>query len=273
MHQKRYAEALRAHEDARNAFVTLGEPQSVAAAWHQIGLVHDVAGRPQAAEDAYRRSLSIEVQQGNLSGQEKSLAQLGNLYSRTGRTEESIALFRQATDLAVKLRDRAGEGSCRHNLAGQLMQSQRYDEARAELLRAIELKKEFGHAAGPWRCWGLLEALERATGRLEQASVARGNAMQAYSAYRRAGGHSQSRAGLLFTLVAAAETAEQRHAAASKLAEISTHPQASPALRSLLSKLEAVLAGQRDPALADDAELDAMDAVELRLLIESSTSH
>ena len=59
--QRRFPEALAAHTEARERFAALGEAASVAVAWHQIGLVHHYAGNGEAAEDAYREALAIEV--------------------------------------------------------------------------------------------------------------------------------------------------------------------------------------------------------------------
>lgn len=50
---RRYAEALAAWDEARQTFEQLGEPGSVAKAWHQIGYVHQESGQFEAAEHAY----------------------------------------------------------------------------------------------------------------------------------------------------------------------------------------------------------------------------
>ena len=57
----------------------LDEPGSVAAIWHQTGMVYQEAGQPEAAEDAYRKSLAIKVRLGNVAGQAGTLRQLGDL--------------------------------------------------------------------------------------------------------------------------------------------------------------------------------------------------
>src|ERR1044071_1665496 len=62
--QRRYQDALEAYAEARDHFTRLREPGSVAAAWHQMGMAYRRAGQPEAAEDAYRRSLALEVQLG-----------------------------------------------------------------------------------------------------------------------------------------------------------------------------------------------------------------
>ncbi|MDQ3959292.1 MAG: hypothetical protein M3255_03165 [Pseudomonadota bacterium] len=55
--------------------------------------------------------------------------------------------------------------------------------------------------------------------------------------------------------------------AAAKLAELSKADD-PPQFTALLSKLQAILRGDRDPALADDPDLVYGDAVELQLLLE-----
>ncbi len=96
------------------------------------------------------------------------------------------------------------EGRARNNLANTLIKLQRYDEARRELLRAIECNKPFGHAAEPWKMWDILHDLEQATGNPQAAAQARGQAIQSYLAYRRAGGENQNPGAKLCALVAQA---------------------------------------------------------------------
>src|SRR5689334_16374458 len=48
--QRRYAEALAIYAEARTIFEKLGEPLSVAIAWHQIGIVHRQSGQFDQAE-------------------------------------------------------------------------------------------------------------------------------------------------------------------------------------------------------------------------------
>ena len=80
--------------------------RTVAVAWHQTGVVYQEAGQPEAAEDAYRKSLAIEVRLGNVAGQARTLLQLGNLYDALGRAEEALAFFRQSAEKCVEMRRR-----------------------------------------------------------------------------------------------------------------------------------------------------------------------
>ncbi len=154
--QRRYPEALLALAAARERFRQLDEPTSVAVIWHQTGIAYELAGEPEAAEDAYRKSLSIKVQLGNVGGQATTLNQLGNLYDSLGRLEEAASFYQQAVDKSVEQRQYPKEGLQRHNLADTLRKLKRFDEARQEIRRAIECHAQFGHASEPWKTWDVL---------------------------------------------------------------------------------------------------------------------
>ena len=268
MLQERYAEALEIYGEARETFAALGEPRMVATAWHQIGMVYEEAGQFEPAEQAYRQSLAIRVRENDLYGQAASLNQLGLLYDAKSRLEEAVTFLRQCAEIRVRLNNQAKEGMARSNLAMCLIKLRRYDEARQELRRAIECNQPYGHAAQPWKTWAIMEYLERATGHAAAAQAARQQALQTYLAYRRAGGASQSNRAQIFGLVAQAIQQNQPLEASAALAQLASPPQAQPFVKALVAQLQAVLAGDRNPALAADPALDYQDAAELHLLLE-----
>jgi tetratricopeptide (TPR) repeat protein len=263
MFQKQYTEALTLYNEVREIFKQLGEPGSVATAWHQIGWAHQEAGQYEPAEKAYQESLKIRVQIGNRAGEAGTLNQLGNLYSGMERSEDAVALYRQATDVYQSLGDLRLEGTSQYNLADELLKLGRYDEARATLERAIECKRPFGHTATLWNTFSRLSDLERAVSSQSAARQARNQAIEAYLAYRRAGGESQFPGGTFCALVA-----HQPGSAKAKLDDLLQTPDLPGYLRVLIPHLLAVLAGSRDVTLADDPNLDYDDAAELLFLIE-----
>ncbi|MBI3801142.1 MAG: tetratricopeptide repeat protein [Deltaproteobacteria bacterium] len=268
LRQQRYADALASYIEAHDVFTTLSEPSQVAITWHQIGMVHKEAGQFDQAEQAYRQSLAMRVQQKNPADEADSLGELGNLYDDMGRLEEAVIFSRQAAEIYVKLQNLAREGFTCNNLANTLTKLQRYDEARRELLRAVECDKPYGHAAEPWKTWDILHDLERATGNLQAAHEAWQQAVQSYLAYRRDGGENHNPGAKRCAAVAQAiqnsNTAEVEQA----LAAASGAANTPSWLRVLIPKLQAVLKGNRDPALAADPSLDYDDAAELQLLLE-----
>ncbi|MDQ1355124.1 MAG: hypothetical protein QG657_5434, partial [Acidobacteriota bacterium] len=197
LYQGRYKDALGAYADAIKIFTDLNEPASVATMLHQTGMVHERAGQWEAAEQAYRQSLALEVQQHNPAGEAASLLQLGNLYQKMGRLEEAVIFFRQAANKYLEIKDMAQEGRARNNMAATLIKLKRYEEARTEILRAIECKEPYGHAVTPWTTYDILCDLERAEGNSQAAQAAREKAIQLFLAYRRDGGENYNPGGAL----------------------------------------------------------------------------
>jgi tetratricopeptide (TPR) repeat protein len=265
--QARYEEARKNFDEARRIFESLGEPRAVAALWHQIGLMHRRAGELEQAERALRQSLSMSVQQKILTGESASLYELGNLYEDMGRLEEAVACLRQSADISVRLKDQIREGFARTNMAGTLIKLREYNEARREVLRAVKCMETYGHAAEVWKTWSVLYDLEHVSGNTEAAVEAQMKAVESYLAYRRAGGQSMTVGAKLCALAAEAIKQGDVSELARQLTEFSGAdvPQLS---RALLSKVEAILHGERNAALADDSELKYHDVVELRLLLE-----
>jgi tetratricopeptide (TPR) repeat protein len=267
--QQRYDEALAAYVAARETFETLGEPGSVAVIWHRIGIVHTNAGQFEQAERAYRQSLTIRVQQKDRAGEADSLNELGLLYARMGRLEEAVIFYRQAADIDVTLHNLIGEGKIRGNLAHTLIKLQCYEEARKELHRTIECLNSFGHAAELWKAWAILHDLEQATGNSRAAADAWQHAVQSYLAYRRDGGESQEPSAQLCSLIAHAIQQGETTEAEQFLAQAVVAADTPSWLKTLLPKLQVILNGDRDPALAADPSLDYDDAAELLLLLET----
>jgi tetratricopeptide (TPR) repeat protein len=272
MLQGNYDEALTKYTEARKIVEDLGEPGSVAVVWHQIGVTYRYAGQYAAAEQAYQESLKIEVQRGNRSGEATTLTELGSLYHLMDRWENAVEFYRQAAVIHTELGDLGMEGRSRSNAGNSLIKLQRYDEARRELLRAIECDKQFGHAAEPWKAFAILGNLERAVGNTVAAEVARQRAIQAYLAYRRDGGENLSGGGRLIAMIAEAIRTGQIDDAAEGLSQLSQRPNLPDYVKPLIPALQAVLRGSRDPALVADPNLDYDDAAELLFLLESLAS-
>ncbi len=272
MKQRRYPEALAAHAEARERFTQLDEPGTVAVSWHQTGMVYQKAGQPDAAEDAYRKSLAIKVRLGDVAGQASTLNQLGILYgSVPGRLEEAVAFYRQAVDKSVESRDVAKEGTRRSNLAATLSKLQRFDEARQEIHRAIECKAQFGHASEPWTTWHILANIETDAGNPAAAAEAQRKAIASYLAYRREGGENHYNDGRISLAVTQPLLAGDPTQAASLLEELAANPDAAWLLP-FIHALQAIVSGSRDITLADAPELEYRMAAEIHLLIETLES-
>jgi tetratricopeptide (TPR) repeat protein len=267
--QGRYADALAAYVEARELFAVQNEPASVAVIWHQMGMVHQKAGQYDAAEAAYRKSLEIKTQMHNLAGQANSLLELGYLYNyELNRPEEAVTFSRQATEIYVALGDMRSEGVTRSNIADTLRKLKRYAEARSEILRAIECKRQFGHVAEPWKSYAILREIETAEGNAAAARVAWAQARDAYLAYRRQGGYAQRDGGKLVDHVLGLLTQQKTDEIQSLFSQLLNDPETPNSRKRLINATITILNGSRDPALAEDDALYYADAAEVLFLIE-----
>ena len=266
--QRYYREALDACEAARERFMRLDELGSVARIWHQTGLVYEQAEQPEAAEDAYRKSLAIEVRLGNIAGQALTLGQLGNLYADVlGRPEEAVAFLRQAADKFVEIGDVAGEGQTRSNLGHTLRQLGRLDEARQEIRRAIEFNGQFDDSA-LGMSWAVLAGIETDTGNFTAAAEAKRKAIECYLAYRRDGGENQDADGRICLAVTQSLLAGDPVAAAPLLQQFAADPKLPAWLRPFIEALQTIVTGSRDRTLAAAPDLHYTMAAEILFLLD-----
>lgn len=290
LEQRRYAEAIDAFREAMRTFESLGEPRSVSVAWHQMGIAFQESGDLEQAESAYQRSLTIKIHSGDLVGEASTRLQLGTLYAETGgRLEEAVLFSREAAEIYGRpdLADRLREGRARGNAANYLVQLGRHQEARTEVLRSLECLSDHGRDAQMWKTWWILHLVERAAGNSRAAMDARQQAMAAYERARRHGWEITAGAAVelcetvMFIVVArqpqfAADFPDEARIMLpevernfrEKLQSVANRSDAPAYMKPLAPKLLAILDGSRDPALAEDPDLDYDDAVELKLLLE-----
>jgi tetratricopeptide (TPR) repeat protein len=270
LYQRRYSEALEAYNEARVTFERLRDRTTEAIAWHQMGMALRRAAQYDLAEEAYLNSRRIKVDLADRPGEANTLAELGILYYEVGRLEDAVRFYREAAAIYAdpKVNNMIGEGRQRNNAANSLRELGRPDEARREIERAIVCCQPFGHAAEPWKTLDILGDIERDAGRPEAALEARRRAIEAYLAYRRDGGENQSGVARLCRDIVTAFGEGQVEAFSARLDQLQGRPNNPAYLVPVLSSLRAILAGSRDPALADDPALDYDDAAEIRLLLE-----
>jgi tetratricopeptide (TPR) repeat protein len=268
LQQRKFGDALQAYQEARETFTRLNEPESEAVIWHQTGRVHQEAGQFERAEQAYRESLRITVQQKDRPRQARTLHQLGHLYDDWIRLEDAVVFYRQAAEIEVAIQDLASEGLTRSNLANTLRKLQLGDEARQEILRAIECKSRFGHASEPWKTWDILADIETATGNAPAAAEARQKGRNAYLAYRRDGGENHNGDGRLALQITRQLQGGESDAAKALLAKFAALPNFGNMLP-FIRTLQAIVAGSRDRSLADDPELHYTQYAEIVLLLDT----
>ena len=155
-----------------------------------------------------------------------------------------------------------------NNIANALRKLKRYDEARAEIERAIECYRPFGIAVETWKSFDILHDIEIADGNQQAARAAWAQARQAYLAYRQQGGYpSQGNGGKIVEHILGLLSQQKSTEVNALIHQPGNDPNASESLKKLMQAVLTILSGSRDPALADDPALDYDDAAEILFLI------
>lgn len=271
-HQGRHDAAVRHYEAALQTFTALGDSGGVARAWRQLGLTHKLSGDIERALDASRRVLALYEQQHSRSEVAEMLGELGHLQQLQGQLEASAQAYRRMADLYRELGDGRGEQGSRNKLAGVLLQLRRHDEARQELYRASECNPPESPTARQWAIRRGLRDVGQAVEDQVVAEQARRQAIQKYLAYRRVGGANTNPGAQLCAQTGAAIHTGETAAMSARLAQINLSPNIPAAGKLLIAKLQAILSGSRDPALAADPGLHYQYAVEIQLLLDELTA-
>jgi tetratricopeptide (TPR) repeat protein len=243
-------------EEARAAFEAAGDRRQAAIALAELGGLFARVGRIADAEAAFGRLLAVAREAQLRELEASARAGLGEVCLSGGRAREAAELFREVAQIRRELRDVAGEAIALSRAAIASSAETRHDEARKAITRALEVAG--GRPGLVARLLGASAAVELAAGELPAAAAARSRAIDAYLAERAEGGEPASAQARLVSSIREAVghgRPEAIRAAA---------PKASPRIASIL---EALAGGARDPALADDLELDYEVAAELQMLI------
>lgn len=266
--QGRLEEALALYRQALHCFEAVGELSHAAALWQKIGMLYWHTQQPAQAEQAYRQALTLWSSLANRAKQAAILTDLGSLYTTLERLEEAADCHGQAATIYQEMHSLKEEGYAYDRLGAALLKLGRYPQAARALQHAIDCKQPFDLAAEPWITWSLLHDLERARGHAERAVRAWQHAAQSYLAYRRTGQPSVNPHRQLYAQTEQAIRTGSNVALAETLAALAEQ-EASTASKTLVAKLQAVLSGARDLALAADPALHYADAAELQLLVET----
>ena len=266
--QGRYPEAAALYDAARQTFETLGEPEGAAQAWRQLGLARKLLGEINPALKACQQALYLYEQLRNRAGVADVLGELGHLHQVLNQLEEAVLAYRRMADLYAELGDGRGEEASRNKLANVLIQLRRHDEARQELYRASECNLPESPTARNWAIRRGLRDVGQTVENPRVADEARRQSIQKYLAYRQAGGENLNPGSRLCAQIEQAIRAGDTAPLAAKLAQIVASPNVPPAGKLLITKLQAILAGSRDPALAADPDLHYQYAADIQLLLE-----
>ncbi len=274
--QGKYAEAAALYDAARHTFETLGESEKAALAWRQLSMARKLGEQMEGALQAGQKSLYLYEQQRSRRNIAEVLGEVGQLHQVLNQLEEAVLAYRRMAELYAQLGDGRSEEASRNKLANVLIQLRRPDEARQELYRASECNLPESPTARNWTIRRGLRDVSQAVQDIEIADQARQQAIQKYLAYRRSGGENTNPGTRLCAQVSEAlrnGNPGMINALAAKLEQIAASPNVPPAGKLLIDKLQAILSGDRNPALTSDPDLHYQYVVELQLLLEELASN
>lgn len=267
--QGAYPEAVALYDDARRLFEALGEAKETARAWQQLVLAYKLNGEMDLALHAGQQALYLYEQQRYRTGILEALGELGSLYQVLNQLDEAVLAYRRLSEMHAQSGDGLGEEASRNKLANVLIQLHRHDEARQELFRASECNLPDSYTARNWAIRRGLHDVGQNVQNPDIAEQARRQAIQKYLAYRKAGGENNNPGARLCAQVRYAIRAGEAESFAAKLAQLAANSNIPAEGKILIEKLQAILAGSRDPALSTDQNLHYQYAVELQLLLEN----
>lgn len=188
MMQGELTEAAEWHQQALALFQGLNDPTREAIAWHHIGLVHQLKGNWEAAEQAYRQSARLKEEQGllgGLNGASASWQQLAQVCFYTGRSREAEQWYRKALNAFKSVQDWPRVAVTLNNLATLLANhSARLDEARRLAEEGLAIADTIDPTATEiWKTYELLAQIAAKQGDNSQAAAYRTKSRQTFAPY------------------------------------------------------------------------------------------
>lgn len=264
-----YGDALTEYQDAFSVIQQLNDADMMISILIQMGIVYSEVNHFGQAESAFVEAWNLSEDSQNRSRSADALTELGNMWNIQDGVEEAIGFYQQAAAVYVELGHKPQEGAVRSNLADVLIKQGRFTEARVELERAIECEIPLGHAAEPWKTWNIVRRLHQEVNDPVAEADAQNQAISSYTAYRRAGGTSQSAWAPLCILVQEAIERDDSDKAENVLAQLLAREDLLVSDHHFIRTLQMVLRGDRGAELAENSELNYLDVAELKLLFES----
>ncbi|WP_328670494.1 tetratricopeptide repeat protein [Streptomyces sp. NBC_00328] len=143
--------------------------RSAAAHIHQLGIIAQLRGDYQQAEERYRASLTIEEELGNRAGIASSYHQFGMIAELRGDYEQAEERYRASLTIAEELGDRAGIATSYHQLGIIAELRGDYQQAEERYRASLTIKEELGNRAGIATSYHQLGIIAELRGDYQQA--------------------------------------------------------------------------------------------------------
>ncbi|MFJ3776661.1 tetratricopeptide repeat protein [Streptomyces sp. NPDC090075] len=161
----------------------LGNPFHEGNAWNNLGVALREVGETAQAIEAHERARDLHRAVGNPYGEGTAWMNLGIVLRGSGEARKAIEAQTRACDLYRTIGDGHREASVRNNLGSALREDGRQDEAIDEYSRAISLYEQVGDGQRHAVALMNLGAAFAEVGRLDEAFDAYGKSLEMRRAY------------------------------------------------------------------------------------------
>jgi tetratricopeptide (TPR) repeat protein len=144
----RYEEAEACCHQTLEISEQLGEPDTIAGAYHELGTLAQLRGRYEEAEACYQRSLEIRKQLGDPDNMARIYHQLGALAQLRSKYDESEVLYHQSLEIHERLGNPVEVAATYQNLGGIAQSRGDYERAETRYRQALRISEQLGHLAG-----------------------------------------------------------------------------------------------------------------------------
>ncbi len=174
--RKRYGEAL-------SLFQRMGEDQSEAVAWHQLGNLAFQIQDWDEAEHCYKESVTIEEHLGHDEGVAQTCNNLAVVSNNAGRPAEAERWYLRAIEIHERLGRQQELAVMLSNLAGLYLSQARLAEAQEYARRALAIKETLDLSAQPWKTYQILAQIAERQGRLDEVRAWRRKEQESFAAF------------------------------------------------------------------------------------------
>ncbi|MCW8382093.1 tetratricopeptide repeat protein [Streptomyces justiciae] len=125
----------------------LGDRAGIATSYHQLGIIAELRGDYQQAEEHCRASLTIKEELGNRAGIATSYGQLGLIAQHQGDYQQAEERYRASLTINEELGNRAGIAITLHQLGIIAQQQGDYQQAEERYRASLTISEELGNRA------------------------------------------------------------------------------------------------------------------------------
>ncbi|MEU6272709.1 tetratricopeptide repeat protein [Streptomyces populi] len=126
----------------------LGDRFGIAASYHQLGIIAELRGDYEQAEERYRASLTIKEKLGDRFGIAASYHQLGIIAELRRDYEQAEERYRASLTILEELGDRSGIATSYHQLGIIAQKWGDYEQAEERYRASLTIREELGDRSG-----------------------------------------------------------------------------------------------------------------------------